>query len=651
MKTTKNFWRIVTLALALVMMFSVVACGNKEEPAATSEEATDAPSTEAPTTATTEKPTTGTTAPTTEPTTGTTAPTTEPTTEGTGTAGGEDPVDPPVDNTPDVWDGSVDISWFDVNDIKSEYTLTTAAQFAGFFKLRQNGYKKEGPFSGAADRYCFEGVTIKLGRDIVLNEGATAEDIKALAALGQARQVEALHSGAGFMGVFDGQGHTIKGVFLDCTSSGVKGLFGGIGDNGVFKNFTIETAYFNAAEKDKHTGAIVFSRANGMNALISNIIVKGALLEESTAQFSGVGILLGKVDAGKSVTIENCHTSGVINFPEMGINNYAFGGIIGYVDSGAEDVIDETTGAVTTPGTTTVVVMKNCSSDATITATNIIGGLVGKVGDRYELTMDYKCKFTGSITATTPAEGGETWTGDYVSNIENFQPTQPTKIDELTVEDFSSLKFPEFENAIVIEGASCEVGSVKMLVDGKAEDAAQHFFNKDNTTGAAAHGIYKLAQGTKADGSPLYHYYIDFANVNKSIERDFGADAKIAAVEDCYIRWTFTVTEAGTYTFGSYMRLKDEKDRCCQIQIDDNNPFIMHYTLTADEVKSVSDGIEKTETQGTYLMWDGVEVELEAGEHTITYTLPSAEYRTDADGKDITSSWHWRTIYVMKKAA
>ena len=642
MKTTKNFWRIVTLALALVMMFSVVACGNKEEPAATSEEGTDAPSTEAPTTATTEKPTTGTTAPTTqpttgttapttEPTTGTTAPTTEPTTEGTGTAGGEDPVDPPVDNTPDVWDGTVDISWFNKDDIKEEYTLTTAAQFAGFFKLRQDGYKKENHFSGNTDRYYFEGVTIKLGRDIVLNEGATAEDIKALAALGQARQVEALHSSAGFKGVFDGQGHTIKGVFLDCTSSGVKGLFGGIGDNGVFKNFTVETAYFNAAEKDKHTGAIVFSRANGTNILISNVTVKGALLEESTALFSGVGILLGKVDAGMSVTIENCHTSGIINFPNQGTNNYAFGGIVGYVDSGAEETTDETTGVVT-PATTTTLIMKNCSSDATITGTNIIGGLVGKVGDRYELTMDYKCKFNGTITATTPAEGGEIWTGDYVSNIENFQPTQPTKIDELTVDDFSSLKFPEFENAIVIEGASCEAGSVKMLVDGKTEDAAQHFFNKDNTTGAAAHGVYKLL--TKE----LYHYYIDFSNVNKSIERDFGADAKIAAVEDCYIRWTFTVTEAGTYTFGSYMRLKDEKDRCCQIQIDDNNPVILHYTLTADEVKSVQDSAE-----GSYLMWDGVEAELAVGEHTITYSFPAE--RTAA------SSWHWRTIYVMKKAA
>ena len=176
-----------------------------------------------------------------------------------------------------------------------------------------------------------------------------------------------------------------------------------------------------------------------------------------------------------------------------------------------------------------------------------------------------------------------------------------------------------------------------------------NLFNKDNTAGAAAHGVYKLKQGTLADGSNLYHYYIDFGNVNKKIESIYGAEYKIAALEDCYIRWTFTVTEAGTYTFGSYMRLKNEADRRCQIQIDDKTPFIMHYTLTKEEVASVND--DAATTQGAYMLWDGVEVELEAGEHTITYTLPSAEYRTDADGKDITSSWHWRTIYVMKKAA
>ena len=627
MKNTRNLWRVVTLALALVMLFSVVACGNTEEPAATTE--ADGTTTAAPSTtqkpATTEKPTTATTE---KPTTATTEkPTTAPTTEGTGTTGGtDDPVTPPAEDLsqPDVWDGTVDTSWFDITNIQPEYTLTTAAQFAGFFKLRQDGYNKV----LQADRYYFEGVTIKLARDVVLNEGSAAQ-IKELMALGQAKQVEALNSNASFKGTFDGQGHTVYGVFLDCTSSGVKGLFGGLGDNAVVKNFTIQSAYYNAAEKDKHTGGILAARANGQNILVSNITVNDALIEESTALFSGVGILIGKVDAGKSITIENCHTSGIINFPTQGTNNYGFGGIVGYMESGAEETLAEDGTVV--PATTTVLIMKNCTSSAEITATNIVGGLLGKVGDRYELKMDHKCKFTGTLSATTPSAEGETWVGDYVSNIEGFQPTQPVIIPELGVEDFSALKFPEFENAIVIEGASCEAGSVVMT---NTEGSKYHIFNKDNNAGAAAHGVYKLLN------KDLFHYYIDLANVNKTIEKEYGAEYKIDSTADCYIRWTFTVTEAGTYTFGSYMRLKNSSDRSCQIQIDGNTPIIMHYTVSDDEVKSVQDS-----TEGAYLLWDGVEVELEAGEHTITYSIPDKAYcNTEA-------SWHWRTIYVMKKAA
>ena len=645
MKTTRNFWRIVTLALALVMMFSVVACGNNADPEATTEAAgTDAPSTEAPTTATTEKPTTGTTAPTTQPTTGTTAPTTEPT---TGTTGGtDDPVTPPVDDLtqPDVWDGTMDTSWFDKNDIKTEYVLTTAEQFAGFIKLRQDGYNKEGHFSGNTDRYYFEGVTIKLARDIILNEG-TAEEIKEKVALGQARQVTALNSNAAFKGVFDGQGHTISGAFLDCTSSGVKALFGGIGENGVLKNVDFKNCYFNGAEKDKNRGAIVAARISGNNALLSNITITDCLLEEGGAAFSGVAFLLGAVNDGTSVTIENCHVvGGTINFANMGTNGSGFGSFIGYLESGTDETTDETTGVVT-PATTTTVVMKNCTSNATIIAPDIIGGMIGVIGDRCDVKMDYKCKFTGTITVgeITNAETGATEPGrqgQYVGNDPDFLPTQPTIIPEFTGEDFSSLKFPEFENAtIVIDGANCEVGSVMMTVD----EAAGKFnlFNKDGNTGAAAHGVYKLSQ----DG--VFHYYIDFKNVNSKIEKEYGAEYKIADVSDCYIRWTFTVTEAGTYTVGSYMRIKNNSDRKCQVQFDDQTPLIMHYTLTKEEANvenNVVLGTIQDATQGSYLMWDGVEVTLEAGEHTITYTFPEGSTES-------TSSWHWRTIYLMKKAA
>ena len=642
MKNTRNLWRVVTLALALVMLFSVVACGNTEEPAATTE--ADGTTTAAPSTtqkpATTEKPTTATTA--TQAPTGTTGTTATTEGTGTGTTGGDDPVvTPPEDDLskPDVWDGAVDKTWFDINNIQTEYTLTTAAQFAGFIKLRQENY---------GNKLYFEGVTIKLARDIVLNEG-TATEIKEKIALGQVHQLEALHSSkALFKGTFDGQGHTISGGYFDCTSSGYKALFGGIGDNAVIKNLKITNSYFNATDTaDKVAGAVVVARALGTNMLLSNITVEGALLEESTSAFSGVGILVANLDDASELTIENCHTAGTINFSTMGTNGGGFGGIIGTVDSGKAETLDEATGAVV-PAVYSKLTMKNCTSSATINGVEFCGGLVGTIGDLVEFKMDYKCKFTGTITVgevTKTDESGATTTvpgqkGDYVGNNPDLAPEQPTIVPEFTGEDFSTVKFPEFDapGTIVIEASSAEAGSVIMT---STENKAYHLFNKDGNTGAAAHGIYKLIQ----DG--IYHYYIDLSNVNKSIEKEYGADYKIESLDDCYIRWTFTVTEAGTYTVGSYMRIKNNADRQCQVQFDDQTPLIMHYTLTEEEAlvkDNVVLGTLQDATQGCYMMWDGVEVYLEAGEHTLTYSIP-------ADHPEKWSSWHWRTIYLMKKAA
>ena len=297
----------------------------------------------------------------------------------------------------DVWDGTADTSWFDINNPQSVYVLTTAEQFAGFFELRMDAYNKKGIFSGATDRYYFEGVTIKLACDIILNEG-TAAEIKEKMSLGQAHQVPALNSNAYFKGVFDGQGHTIYGVFLDCTSSGVKGLFGGIGDNAVIKNLEIKNAYFNGSEKvSKVVGGILAARASGLNILISNVTIEDVLMDEGTATFSGVGILVGRVDSNASLTMENCQTSGTISFPTMGTSAYGFGGIVGYVQGATLNMI-------------------NCTSSATVIAPDNCGGLIGVVGENYSVMLDNGCSFTGTITC----EGENK--SDYVGNNATIQP-------------------------------------------------------------------------------------------------------------------------------------------------------------------------------------------------------------------------------------
>ena len=86
----------------------------------------------------------------------------------------------------------VDYSWFDSS--KSEYTLTTVAQLEAFNVLcnGQNNY--------------FAGKTVKLGADITLTGGSETVP-----------NWTPIH----FSGTFDGQGHTVSGVYVKSKAQGV----------------------------------------------------------------------------------------------------------------------------------------------------------------------------------------------------------------------------------------------------------------------------------------------------------------------------------------------------------------------------------------------------------------------------------------------
>ena len=237
---------------------------------------------------------------------------------------------------PDTYDGLADTSWYTGD--KTEYTLTTAEQFAGFFVIRQNG---KGDIT-------FEGVTVKLARDLIYNEG-TAEEFLAK---GNPIELEALNSKYQFKGTFDGQGHTIQGIYLQCVSSGVKGLFGGMGDNAVIKNLTLKNCYAGSASgTGKSVLGILASRIIGKNVLFSNIKIEGFYMKENTETFSAIGALVGRVDAGYSLTIENCQVSnGKFDF---GTKGSKIGSLVGLVQSGsALTVTNSTANNVEINGTT-----------------------------------------------------------------------------------------------------------------------------------------------------------------------------------------------------------------------------------------------------------------------------------------------------------
>lgn len=112
------------------------------------------------------------------------------------------------------WADHVDTSWYDSNDPQTEYTLTTAAQLAGWSKLSKQ----------TTNRVTFDGVTIKLGGDIDLS----------------AYQWVPI---ASFGGTLDGQGHTICGVYVSAIASGGEGFIDSAAENTIIQNVTLEDSY------------------------------------------------------------------------------------------------------------------------------------------------------------------------------------------------------------------------------------------------------------------------------------------------------------------------------------------------------------------------------------------------------------------------
>ena len=270
---------------------------------------------------------------------------------------------PEVDTTPSVYSGKPDTSWYDKNNPKTEYVLTTADQFVGLNQIR----KEQG--------VTFEGVTIKLGADIVINEG-TLEEIKANGSNNKALTMTA--SDVLFKGTFDGQGHSISGVYL-YTGYSYRSIFGAVGGNAQIKNFVLENSYFKASTEanKKYFGAIVgLVTGSDANVSLSNIIVASTvLIEEGANTIQYVGGLVGHLSKGK-LTINNCHLNGKVYFP----NSECVAGFVGLASSGTTLILNSSHGTGSVTGKNYVAGLAIVDdSDDTLTKNNKGSCLMGTV--------------------------------------------------------------------------------------------------------------------------------------------------------------------------------------------------------------------------------------------------------------------------------
>ena len=204
-----------------------------------------------------------------------------------------------------VYSGTPDAAFWEseLAEGDKEVTVTTAEQWMQFAALTSSQN--------------FEGWTIKLGADIVINTGDAAEW-----GTNAPQHQWSCSTGWGsrFCGLFDGQGHVISGLYTSRT--GVAGLFGYVGKGCQIKNLSVVNSYFNGngnGNQGARVGTFIgcFDTDGSSSGtlvcdnLYANAILVGKNAGNNHAEYFG-GII-GMVLNAKSASLNRCAFEGIIS--------------------------------------------------------------------------------------------------------------------------------------------------------------------------------------------------------------------------------------------------------------------------------------------------------------------------------------------------
>jgi len=175
----------------------------------------------------------------------------------------------------------VDTSWYDTK--KDTYVLTDAADLYGFAYL-----------SNGTD---FAKKTIKLGADITVNSGNAADWANAAPALAW-RPIASKN--LPFAGTFDGQMHTISGIYVNADERN-SGFFSATGETSVVKNLKIANSYLTSTAGE--LGSVAGQGRGTFDTVYSEAIVVGN--SANTGGLVGMGY-------GDKVVMEKCWFNGSV---------------------------------------------------------------------------------------------------------------------------------------------------------------------------------------------------------------------------------------------------------------------------------------------------------------------------------------------------
>jgi len=175
-----------------------------------------------------------------------------------------------------------------------------------------------------------------------------------------------------FKGIFDGDNHTIKGLFID-TDQGFQGLFGCI-DSAIVKKINLAECHITAGDIGINMDCIGGIVGYCKNGIIEECTFSGTLNNDAYE----AGGIVGKIE-GSNARISSCSNFGVIESSQ----GSRVGGIVGFVNHGLIDdcsnfgIISGANYVGGIAGVSENGTVRNCFNSANVSGAYAIGGLVG----------------------------------------------------------------------------------------------------------------------------------------------------------------------------------------------------------------------------------------------------------------------------------
>lgn len=197
-----------------------------------------------------------------------------------------------------------------------------------------------------------------------------------------------------FRGVFDGQGHTVSGLYITRPHNGYVGLFGNTLGNTEIRNVTVSGEItLKDVTQTVYVGGLTGQAYSGeYSGCVSRVKITGDGLSSQNSMNSGFGGVIGSLQGDGQLT--DCRFEGSLSVTVTstqylgrgtGGNRGGVGGIVGYIYGGS---------------------LTRCVNSAAVTVNKAsgVGGITGAASGSYskdKVTRLYQCVNTGHISNDT----------------------------------------------------------------------------------------------------------------------------------------------------------------------------------------------------------------------------------------------------------